>query len=90
MDDQTIRCDPKLASAVIDAHQKRGGIRNRLKTHAIIYATPYRILQHQTTLNQTEIQQKAKLDTPTNKNKTLGATLGVKSTDSTTSPNASK
>ena len=45
MDDQTIVCDPKLANAVVDPvdhtcqHPKPGGVRNRIKTHAIIYAT---------------------------------------------------
>ncbi|MFM7987604.1 MAG: hypothetical protein ACKPKO_50645, partial [Candidatus Fonsibacter sp.] len=46
MDDQTIVCDQFLANAVIDSvdaacqHPNRGGIRNRLKTHVIIHATP--------------------------------------------------
>ena len=46
MDDQTIPCDPVLTNAVIDAvditcqDPKRGGVRNRTKTHAVLYASP--------------------------------------------------
>ena len=51
MDDQTVLCDPLLANAVIDAVDstcqgpKRGGVRNRVKTHVILYASPEHI-QH--------------------------------------------
>ena len=49
MGDQTILCDLALICAVIDAvdaacqDRMSGGIRSRLKTHAIIYASaePY-------------------------------------------------
>ncbi|MFM7978988.1 MAG: hypothetical protein ACKPKO_06690, partial [Candidatus Fonsibacter sp.] len=46
MDDQTIICDPALINTIIDAVDRacaaptRGGIRNRTKTHVILYATP--------------------------------------------------
>jgi acetyl esterase/lipase len=46
MDDQAIICDPKLVSSFIDAvdsacqQPQRGGIRNRINAHFILYATP--------------------------------------------------
>jgi hypothetical protein len=55
MDDQTIICDTALIHAVIYAvdttcqHPKRGGIRNRTKTHVILYATPQQLQQNHTT-----------------------------------------
>ena len=65
MDDQTVICDPIMTNAVIDAvdaacqDPKRGGIRNRVKTHAIIYATDTQRQQFQHTWNLEDVQQKS-------------------------------
>ncbi|MFM7987187.1 MAG: hypothetical protein ACKPKO_48535, partial [Candidatus Fonsibacter sp.] len=82
MDDQTIVLEPSLINTSIDAVDHacqtptQGGIRNRTKTHAIIYATPE---QHQSmghTWDLDQIRRKAILNVPTDRLKTLGATLG--------------
>ena len=78
MDDQTIACDPTLANAVIDAvdttcqDTTRGGVRNRTKTHVILYATAQQLQYNHLTWGIHEIQQKATLNTPTDPLKTLG------------------
>ena len=82
MDDQTIICDISLIHAVIDAvdttcqNPKRGGVRNRTKTHVIVYATAQQLQQNHAAWRRTEIRQKATLNTPLDPLKTLGATLG--------------
>ena len=82
MDDQTIVGDPALTNPLIDAvditcqDPKRGGIRNRTKTHVIIYASQDQIQQHQLTWNLAALQGEATLNTPHDELRTLGATLG--------------
>ena len=82
MDDQTIACDPVLINSVIDAvgttcqDPKRGGVRNRPKTHVILYATPEQLQQKQHSWGISQIEQKATFNTPLDPLKTLGATLG--------------
>ena len=61
MDGQAIICDPILTNAVIDAvdttcqDPKRGGVRNRPKTHVILYANPQEIQQSHLTWGISEI-----------------------------------
>ena len=70
MDDQTIICDPTLVNSIIDADDvacqgpSRGGVRNRVKTHVILYATPEQH-QQQHTWNLSAAQQKTTLHAPT-------------------------
>ena len=82
MGDQTVICDPALTNAVIDAvdttcqDPTRGGVRNRPKTHATLYASPEQLQQNHHNWGLSETQHKATLNTPLDPLKTLGATLG--------------
>ena len=70
MDDQTVMCDPRLVNHVIDAvgamceDPNRGRVRNRLKTHVIIYATLEQVQEHQYEWNLDMLNGKATLTEP--------------------------
>ena len=67
-----------ITDAVDVARQdpKRGGVRNRIKTHIILYATPKQRQQHPHEWNLDLLRDKATVNQPTADLKTLGATLG--------------
>ena len=76
--------DPRLVRPILDAvdadckDPKRGGIRNRTKTHVIIYATPQQIQHEEHTWNTQAITKRATLNTPTDELRSLSATIGGK------------
>eukprot|EP00974_Lingulodinium_polyedra_P000169 15922-Lingulodinium_polyedra.AAC.1 len=83
MDDQTIVCDPRLATAILAAVDERteattrGGKRNAEKTHASYYATDDDDLKnHDGDWDMSGVRAKATVNTPADALRVLGGTRG--------------